>query len=635
MEEDTNTPNRLEPATPNKGPLTYEEVLRHFDAYKAKTKDWQAKVRDRDSKMRAQLLESTTQIREKDEQIQTLSKTVGELEKLRHAAAAAKTRAEELEQAQAEMEKAHGAVSSIARELEHDVEAKQQEIYKLRHRIEQLEEQVANDAFTASGKSKWLDKSTLQVLPNVEVKCRLRVEGIEHLLCVANGNFVWVAREEFCASGGKGEDLPAFLETVHEQEIAQAFQRGKAVATAEASEVHSNYEKKIQELHNEKDVLRKEVKEAVEKAAQEKQHFEQRLVAQKNEFESQLKSLQAAHASEIEAITAQSRSLCEKEIAAVTAEAEQLREYRAKAQLAMKNLRMQNEELQKNVNHRTNSATEETSLLEKQLLEMRRECQLAHEKNVQLEMQETELRKQLVQKQKELEDKVRVGAEREAKHLEKILQLDDKKAFLEEQIQKLNDREREMGLRSAERVKEKTYSAKGSQTNPEESTEKMVHDNSSGVGSSFADPPVVCPSVTTKERGTPSELDFGAVLEAADSAPHTAPTRSRERVADKLRGELRQALGEVAMLRSELRDLALSEQRHFEQERVLKEQLREEERKNTRDALRTEQADYIKNVVVKFCTSKVPEIQRSLVPVLGQLLQLSKQEVEQMEAAVK
>ena len=93
-----------------------------------------------------------------------------------------------------------------------------------------------------------------------------------------------------------------------------------------------------------------------------------------------------------------------------------------------------------------------------------------------------------------------------------------------------------------------------------------------------------------------------------------------------LRREMRAMQEQLHQALEEVRDATLMEQRSMEQSSLLKEQIRELERRIAREKDSIERSDYAKNVILKLLTCKEASLKRALVPVVAEVLQLSPEE---------
>lgn len=123
-------------------PQTLEEAFAQFDAYKAKTREWQAKVKDRDAKLRTQLQIATEQVREQEQKLEQQANEVCE----------ARKRIESLEAMEAALRDARDqnaeavncAVATVTAEYQLQLASRQAEVVKLRKALEEAEREKSH-----------------------------------------------------------------------------------------------------------------------------------------------------------------------------------------------------------------------------------------------------------------------------------------------------------------------------------------------------------------------------------------------------------------------------------------------------------------------------------------------------------
>ena len=133
----------------------------------------------------------------------------------------------------------------------------------------------------------------------------------------------------------------------------------------------------------------------------------------------------------------------------------------------------------------------------------------------------------------------------------------------------------------------------------------------------------------TSQRSTNTRLSaefvFADLIETQNKEIRGRPVAGgADAVTERLRHELREAEGHVRRVVAEVRDLMMQQAAHIDQERVLKEQIRQQERDNHRDVELRERSDYLKNVLVKFISAQGDRtLQRNLLPIVTEVLHLS------------
>ena len=662
------------PASPTVN-LTYEQLLQQYESYRAKTKEWQSKVRERDVKMRAQLQASTTTIREQEEKLEELARTcAAQQPKLDNVA----TLESRLASAEAERQRAiTEAEQKITKVYEEQLAAKHHDVSRLRQQITDLESAITLLKDEQNG-NRFFDVTDLGA--TFGVLCRVGVDNVAYALAckrVGNGTAAtnecrWFREEELTvptspsSRRAKFDSWPPTLQELYENEGKRKVE--EALAARDASALQ-DCQRAVEEARKAAVVEREALAAQLARVQLELADSKSSKAAAAAEAAKALEELKSKHEIDLKNLRESAKRELDSALAELSAHAEEnekdlrkriadLDEYKAKAQVALKRLRDASE------GNPTPSANDaKIVLLEKQLLDantlirqqqetiealQRSSSQWEAEFNgacEEIQRQQHEFDQTAQRRYDEMVASTEDESHRLTEEIRSLQQLRDTVVRELADAREMKARGSQSQLPSGAAVKTDTTAVfranSGTQTEPtivpvSPSVEDSLNNDSTA---SYRSSKVGTGGTPGAAMATGAEFDFGELLEAAErptgGANVSANFAARDRIVRHLRHELSLLNARNESLQNELRDLAVSVALHVEQENVLKEQLRQSDRNKQRAAIHHEQAEYVKNVLLKFVTARGdPAVQRSLVPVLQTLLQLSPDEKRVLDSYV-
>jgi len=585
---------------------SYETLKAEFDAYRAKTKDWQIKIRDRDAKMRAQLQAAANETLERDKQIDNLTAKCGALERDLVAAAEVRRNMTESEAQQT----AHFALmtKTIRDEMDAVVAERQQEIQRLRQNLLKVEESLLDERWRASGLHVlYTDRETRTRRNDVQVVLTVDVPDCDQFsYCVSSGrdtDRAWIVSHELEKAKISPKPTESELKRVAEAEsrlkwaeerkaLEKQLVEEKEMRRRAADEAASGMDNRLAALRRERDESARLQLAALR--SQLEVEFELKL---KRAAESTGVELQRALAAEKEKTTKE-RAQYEERIASLEA-------YKTKAQLAMKALRAP-------------TTPQALQTLPTQDLATHAEVYAKlHSAWMGLAEGHAAAAVALVS------DKVGLFVRSAPKYA-----VASPPRRVDESVQ--------CEMTCLTPPSTKTNVAPETPLLPRVSRQEVAVQCAVLAADERRIPtpptqpnPAPTSAAVTPPRHLAMTVDFDALLTTASES-----TVADNRIVSQLQTSLREAREVSVRLERELKEAAVNERHAMEQLTVLKELMAQRDRDSARQRSLEEHAQFVKNIVIKVLNCKDPTVRRTLAPVLSEVLLLSPAERQELAQAL-